>query len=380
MSQTYRLGAEAIPLHNASGRVLSQDVVSDMDMPPFNKSAVDGYACRMSDIANPLQLIETIAAGCVPLKSLSANQCSKIMTGAMLPQGADCVLMVEDTIIDEHNNIRFQKPSSYHNICFQAEDVKLGTQVLSAGTLIRPEHIAVLASVGCSQPFVAIKPKVGIISTGDELVEPFHTPSPAQIRNSNSWQLMAQALQMNVEATYYGIAQDTEESTLQKIAKALATNDIVLLTGGVSMGDYDVVPDMMIKSGLQILFRSIAIQPGKPTVFATKDNKFCFGLPGNPVSSYVLFEILVKPLLYQLMGHLHAPLIFKMPFAHNYNRRRNDRLAFVPITFNPDGTISTINYHGSAHIHSITLAQGFAYIPIGTTSVQKGELVDVRPL
>jgi len=380
LSQNYRTAPESIMLDHCTGRVLAQDVVSDMDMPPFDKSAVDGYACRTADLTKPLRLIETIAAGCPPQKHVAENECAKIMTGAMIPQGADCVIMVEDTEVDDQNRVRFLKQLSAPNICYKAEDVRAGTLVLPMGTLLRPEHIAVLASVGCHHPLVSAKPRVGILSTGDELVEPSAIPSVSQIRNSNSWQLIAQARQMNVDVNYYGIAKDTEQATLDKINEALLQNDVVLLTGGVSMGDFDLVPDMMAKAGLEICFRSIAIQPGKPTVFATKGNTFCFGLPGNPVSSFVLFELMAKPLLYQLMGHNFTPLMFKLPFANPYKRRRDDRLSVLPVVINADGTAAPIDYHGSAHIHSITRAQAFAFIPIGKTTVEEGELIDVRPL
>ena len=372
------LAGEEIPLHDACGRVLFQNVHSDVDMPPFDKSAVDGFACRRSDIGNKLTVIETIAAGKAPEKALAENQCSKIMTGAMLPAGADCVIMVEDTQVICDTMVKLLKETTATNICYRAEDIKKGTLVLPKGTLLGPEHIAVLASVGCHTPVLSRKPNVGIISTGDELVEPNEIPSLSKIRNSNSWQLLAQAQKMNVMPQYMGIARDTEEDTLHKIKKALEQNDVVLLTGGVSMGDFDMVPDMMQQAGLEILFSTIAIQPGKPTVFGRMGNKYCFGLPGNPVSSFVLFELLVKPLLSKMMGHDYQPLTMKMPFAKDYTRRRSDRLSVLPVLINADGTVGTIDYHGSAHINSLTFARAFAFIPVGETTIHKGDMTDVR--
>jgi len=378
MQNNVTTAEEPIGLAHSYGRVLYQDVYSDIDMPPFDKSAVDGYACRRADIGNKLTVIETIAAGQVPDKSLGENQCSKIMTGAMLPEGADCVLMVEDTLEIEENVVKLLNYSTANNICYQAEDVKTGELVLPKGTLLQPEQIAVMASVGCYSPLVSCKPRVGIISTGDELVEAKEIPSLSKIRNSNSYQLMAQAHKMNITGHYLGIAKDNVEATLEKIYKALEKKDVVLITGGVSMGDFDLVPDMMQKAGVEILFKSIAIQPGKPTVFGRKGDKFCFGLPGNPVSSYVLFELLVKPLLYKLMGHQYQPITFKMPFAMDYTRRRSDRMSVLPVRINPEGTVQPINYHGSAHIHSLTNAQAYAFIPLGETTINKGDMIDVR--
>lgn len=375
---SHQSGIESVPLNTVLGRVLAADVISDTDMPPFDKSAVDGYACRKQDILQELEIIEIVAAGSVPQKVISENQCTKIMTGAMLPKGADCVLMIEHTEKSGENCIKFLKNDTSANICYLAEDVKKGSLVLKKGIVIKPEHIAILAAVGCFEPKVSIQPKVCIISTGDELVEPYQIPAPSQIRNSNSWQLLAQVQQMFVKAEYAGIAKDDEQSTHKMISNALETSDVVLLTGGVSMGDFDLVPDMMKKSGIEILFRSIAIQPGKPTVFGVKNNKFCFGLPGNPVASYVIFELLVKPLLYKVMGHEFFPRVLQMPFAQEYKRRISERLSVLPVVIKTDGTISPVNYHGSAHIHALAYAQGFVFIPIGKTNVNKGEMMDVR--
>jgi molybdopterin molybdotransferase len=378
LDNSIKTGIETVPLAEAYGRVLGEDVTSDTDMPPFDKSAVDGYACRRSDTVNKLKVIETIAAGKLPEKAIGANECSKIMTGGMLPEGADCVLMVEDTQVICEKQVKFLKETTAPNICYRAEDIKKGSLVLPKGTLLGPEHIAVMASAGCHAPGVGKRPTVGIISTGDELVEPHEIPSLSKIRNSNSWQLLAQAQKMNLKPRYWGIARDNEEATLAKINQAKEENDVVLLTGGVSMGDFDMVPDMMQKAGFELMFRSVAVQPGKPTVFGRHGNKFCFGLPGNPVSGYVLFELLVKPLLYKMQGHDFRPLTFKMPFATDYNRRRNDRMLVLPVTIHGDGTAGPIDYHGSAHIHSLTFAQAFAFIPVGVSSIHKGDMTDVR--
>ncbi len=380
LDNTILQDTEKVTIEKALGRVLAADVCSDIDMPPFDKSAVDGYACRRQDILNELEIVEIVPAGKVPRKTIAENQCVKIMTGAMIPLGADCVLMVEHTGMIGENKIKFLRNDTSANIAYKAEDVQKGRLVLEKGVVLKPEHIAVLAAVGCYEPEVSKKPKISIISTGDELVEPYQVPEMSQIRNSNSWQLLAQAQQMHVDATYEGIIRDDEQSTLQIIDKAFEDSDVVLLTGGVSMGDYDFVPEMMIKSGFEILFRTIAIQPGKPTVFGKKAGKYCFGLPGNPVASYVMFEILVKPLLFGMMGHDFSPVMRPMPFAQEYKRRIAERLSLIPVMFNNDGTVSVINYHGSAHIHALAFAQGLAFVPIGVNTISKGEMADVRPI
>jgi len=373
------LSVESIDLSESAGRVLAADVFSDMDMPPFDKSAVDGFACRRQDIDNPLRIIETIAAGHVPEKEIGINECSRIMTGAMIPKGADVVLMVEHTEMAGPELVRFDGSQPAANICFMAEDIHKGDKVLSAGTRIRPQHVAVLASVGCYSPKVYTRAVIGIISTGDELVEPKEQVPAGKIRNSNGWQLLAQALNTGCSARYFGIAADTPQSTLQKITQAEAECDIIILTGGVSMGDFDYVPGVIKQAGYKTLFQSIAVQPGKPSVFAVKDNKYLFGLPGNPVSSFVQFELLVKLLLDKITGNTESPVIIQMPLGKNYSRRRTDRKAFLPV-YIKQNEVFPVEYHGSAHIHAYVAAYGIIAVNIGQTEITKGTLVDVRQI
>lgn len=374
------LQVELTGLASVLGRVLAKDVLSDMDMPPFDKTAVDGYACKMSDIKNDLEIIEIIPAGKIPEKKISQGTCSKIMTGASIPQGADCVIMVEHTKELNSNTIKFIYDQTAKNICYKAEDLKKGDVVLTAGTRVDAQHIAVLASVGCTTPFVFVQPLVAVISTGNELVEPGEFPNAAQIRNSNAYQLVAQIQKAGAIANYIGIAEDTEEATFDIISKALLNNDMIILTGGVSMGDYDYVPKVLTRIGFENLFHSIAVQPGRPTVFSKYNDKFCFGLPGNPVSSFIQFELLVKPLLLKMMGNTHFPLIFKLPLAVDYSRKRSDRLSIIPVIIQRDNTIIPAEYHGSAHIHSLVSANGIMFIPLGVTSIKEGELADVRQI
>jgi molybdopterin molybdotransferase len=375
------LETETVEFTASLGRILAKDIVSDMDMPPFDKSAMDGYACRRADLQNELQVLEVIAAGQVPEYEIGPNQCSKIMTGAMIPKGADCVIMVEHTRETAKGLIRFTAGKTANNICYIAEDIKKDEKVLSKGLLVRPQHIAVLATVGCVNPKVYRKAKVGILSTGDELVEPATKPDAGKIRNSNAWQLMAQATAMNVEAHYYGIAPDEEKQTLVLIRKALAACDVILLTGGISMGDYDFVPAVLKEAGFTFHFKSLAVQPGRPTLFGTTaEGKICFGLPGNPVSSFNQFELLVKPMLLKMMGHDYNPVIVKLPLAVDYRRKKTERLSFIPVMLHENGSVSPVEYHGSAHINALTTAYGLMSVPIGITEIKKGELADVRPV
>jgi len=372
---------ESVYFVSALQRVVAEDVFFDMDMPPFDKSAMDGYACRMVDIGGELEVIELIPAGKFPEKEIRKGQCSKIMTGAPIPKGADCVIMVEHTEEIAVNKIRFLKENTKPNITLRAADVKKGDKVISKGTLLKPQHIAVLATVGKDKISVFKKAAIGIFSTGDELVEPQLKPEPSQIRNSNAYQLITQTKMLGIEPVYYGIARDQPEILFSMISKSLEENDITILTGGVSMGDYDYVPKIFDQLGLQTLFDSIAIQPGRPSTFAVNGSgKFCFGLPGNPVSSFLQFELLIKPLIYRFMGHIFDPITLKMPMGADFDRKKSEKLSLLPVMINSSGEVNPVEYHGSAHLTALLEADGIIFIPKGVSHLNKGDLVNVRQI
>ncbi len=379
LENAYLFDKETVLLLNSDGRSLAEDVFSDINMPPFNRSAVDGFACRRADISLELEVVETVRAGQFPVQNVAQGQCTRIMTGAPVPQGADCVIMVEETAEISPGKIRFTGEKTKTNISPFAEDVKTGACVLKAGTLIAPQHIAIMAAVGYVNPLVYCKPKVAIIATGDEIVEPHMKPGLSQIRNSNGCQLTVQATQAGTEAHYLGIAPDAEEDTFRILNEALDQSDILLLTGGVSMGTYDFVPKILEKAGINILFRTIALQPGKPTIFGTIGAKRVFGLPGNPVSSFTIFEILVKPMIRKMMGVKEPVRPMRLPLGTDYQRKRNDRMQWLPVEIR-EGKVFPLEYHGSAHIFSLAEAGALAAIPLGTTNMNAGDLIDVRPV
>ena len=374
------LGDERVDFTDSLDRVLAEDVFSDVDMPPFDKAAMDGFACRREDLSQELDVIETIAAGQVPQKSIGPGQCTRIMTGAMIPEGADTVIMVEQTKETGTERIHFTAEKTTSNIARKAEDVKVGDIMWRKGQPIKPSHIAIFSAVGCTDPLVAKQPRVAILSTGDELVEPNEKPGPGMIRNSNAWQLMAQVKQAGSIPNYMGIVPDTREDTDIAISKALAENDVVLLTGGVSMGDFDFVPEIMQKNKVDIRFQKVAVKPGRPTVFGVTDKSWIFGLPGNPVSSFINFEIFVKPLLYKLMGNEFKPVELTLPMGVNFKRKKADRLEWVPVKINENAEVVPASYHGSAHIHAVCLSDAIMSVAVDTYEIAKGEFVNVRPI
>ena len=417
-SSARKLGTERVELGRASNRVLAEDVICDIDMPPFNKSAMDGFACRRADLTNELTVVETIPAGVMPKKKIGKNQCAKIMTGAVVPEGADCVIMVEHTEVVAHNRVRWHGLPARENtakigvplcnIAAKGEDAKKGDVVLRAGVLIKAQHIAVLASCGCTRPLVTIAPRVGIIATGDELVEPDRKPTACQIRNSNSFQLAAQVAGASAIPTHYGIAADTKQRISAVLTKAMAENDVVIISGGVSVGDCDLVRDILKENGVKILFERVAVKPGRPTVFGIKrltgedaasaekefqsafgrsavrvykrNTRFVFGLPGNPVSGFVMFELLVKPFLYRMMGHDFKPTSYRGQLERTIKRKNAERDFWLPVVTRYDGKVAQIDYHSSAHITALCEADGLICVPSGVTEIKEGATVVVRQI
>lgn len=381
LGNAFPLGEEEVQLDHSAGRVLSRDVFSDIDMPPFDKSAVDGFACRLADChaGAELKIIETIGAGSQPLLPVAEGECSRIMTGSMLPAGADTVIMVEDTEMSSADIMKINFTSKRRHICFRAEDIRKGQKILDRGTRLRTPHVAVLAAAGCEKVMVARQPVVAVLSTGNELVEPGVKPEGPQIRNSNSWQLQSQVLQLPVACKYLGIARDSFNDLERTMRSGLEGCDVLILTGGVSMGEFDHVPAVMQRLGAKIIFKSVAIQPGRPTVFARAGNKFIFGLPGNPVSAFVLFEILVKPFLFKMMGCEFKPRVLKVPLGTDYQGKKSPRKSIIPVILD-GGEAFPLEYHGSAHIHAYTRADGMMELEAGNQWVSKGEPVNVRLL
>jgi molybdopterin molybdotransferase len=379
LRNTYLLDKETVQIQETIGRALAEDVFSDINMPTFNRSAVDGFACRRADLGQPLEVIETVRAGLFPQKVIGPGQCTRIMTGAPVPEGADCVIMVEETEEKAGAGILFRGSNTKTNISLLAEDVREGDCVLQAGTMIAPQHIAIMAAVGYVNPLVYKKPLVSVIATGDEIVEPHLKPGISQIRNSNGLQLVAQVVKAGAEGVYAGVAPDNEDDTMRFVTQALEQSDVVLLTGGVSMGTYDFVPRILEKAGIEILFRTISVQPGKPTVFGIKGNKRIFGLPGNPVSSFTIFEILVKPMLWKMMGITDPVRNMILTFGGHYQRKRGDRMQWLPVKIKA-GKVYPLEYHGSAHIFALADADAIAAVPLNITELKEGDLIDVRPV
>ncbi len=370
---------ESVVLGQCIGRVLAAPVLSDTDMPPFSRSAMDGYACRRADLKDPLEVVEEIPAGHFPGKMIQKGQSAKIMTGAPVPDGCDWVVRIEDTFINEEGKVVITKAGKVSNIRYQGEDAGKGEILIPAGTMVKKQHIGIMAATGMVHSDVYCLPKVGVIATGSELVPPSDKPGISQIRNSNGPQLIAQLQDNGITGKNYGIAADEQEGMKGLFLKSVSDNDVVLISGGVSAGDYDFVPELLSGAGLEIKFHKMNVRPGKPLLFAAKQGKYVFGIPGNPVSTFVQFEVLVKPFLLKMMGCEKPVKPHMMPMGLDYTHMSSHLRIFIPVRFEDSGAIP-LEYHGSGHLTSYAGADGILEIPENTEFISSGEPVLVRPL
>jgi len=370
---------EKVKLDEVCGRILASDVRSDADMPPFDRSAMDGYACRNQDLDKKLEVIEEIPAGTSPEKEIREGTCAKIMTGAEIPSGADCVVKVEDTVLLHDNRVEITITGNVNNIRRKGEDLSRGDVLIEKGRRLGSHHIGMLAMTGCVDPEVFCLPRVGVLSTGSELVDPVKSPSSSGIRNSNGPQLISQLRSLMVAAKDLGIAKDKKQSLREIIESNLNDLDVLLVSGGVSMGDYDFVPGVLSNLGFDIKLHKMKVRPGKPLLFAARDQKYVFGLPGNPVSAFVQFEVIIKPFLLKLMGSEGLDSRIKMELGEDLRVKPLPLRFFVPVKIE-SGLAYPLEYHGSGHLASYALADGILEIPENTSLIKKNELVYVRPL
>ncbi|MDB4327355.1 molybdopterin molybdotransferase MoeA [bacterium] len=378
------LESEQIELEDALGRVLAMDVVSNINVPPNDNSAMDGYAMRCEDLIdnNQLQLVGTALAGAPFKHKVLAGQCIRIMTGAVIPQGADSVVMQENTETQDGLVIFKQIPKWGNSVRKAGEDIQQGSVVVTKGTKLTPAYLALIASVGIAEISVIRHIKVGLIATGDELTHPGHPLTDGAIYESNRYALSALLTTFPVVLFDFGIVKDDKDDLKAAFEQAGSHCDLVLSCGGVSVGDADYVKEILDELG-SINFWKVAIKPGKPFAFGQLGNAFFCGLPGNPVSSYVTFEQLVKPVLQKLSGQTYLPaphfvakaasLIRKRPGRTDYQRGLFYRDEQGELLVKPNGK------QGSGIMSSIAHANCYMILEQDTGDVQEGEAVNIQP-
>jgi molybdopterin molybdotransferase len=392
LSQAAILQSVALPVAEAHGLVLAEDVASDVDSPPHDKALVDGYAIRAADVVDgraDLAVLEEITAGAVPRKAVTPGHATRIMTGAPLPEGADSVVMVEQTTAttapdgSARVTISTERLTPGQNIMRRASSMKAGEIVLRSGARLRAVEMGVLAEVGRVEVSVIDRPSLAILSTGNELVRSVEKPGPGQIRNSNGPLLVAAAKAAGATPHDLGIAVDEPAALERAMSKGLE-HDVLLISGGVSAGVLDLVPGVLAKLGVEQVFHKVDLKPGKPLWFGVRaaggKRTLVFGLPGNPVSSLVCFELFVRPAIGSLCGRTDAALHEIQAELTTDFQQRSDRPTYHPAVLTNRGgrfTVETLRWQGSGDLRTLVAANALAYFPSGARRFAAGETVRV---
>lgn len=378
------LRPESVPLADALGRTLARDIRAREPIPPFSKATMDGYAVRAADTRpakNPVELavVEDLPAGRVSRKAVGPGQAARIMTGAPLPKGSDAVVMVEDTELTEGGVRILIGVRPGENIGEAGEDVRKGDLVLNKGADIGPAEVGMLAALGQAFVPVARRPVVAVIATGDEIVEPGRRTRPGQIRNSNGHALRAMALRAGARADYLGIARDRNASLKRKIGKARRA-DILVLSGGVSVGDYDLVKDELRSLGVRPVFWRVRIKPGKPVFFGLHGRQLVFGLPGNPTSAMVTFHLFVRPAIGKMLGRRAPGLRAGRAFLEKEIALKPGRTQFLRAVLVGDGPglrVDPFPDQKSGVLRSMVGSRALIVVPADVSRIKRGSAVKI---
>lgn len=381
--ETPALRIERIPLNDAVGRILAEDIVADSDQPPFHRSQMDGYAVKAADTRGApvtLKLVGESAAGRGWHKMLKSREAIRIMTGAAVPAGADAVQKIEVTR-EDGNSVAILEPTEKGRfIVPKGKEVKKGTTVLRCGERITAANVSIPAAFGYSKVKVAQQPWVSIISTGSEIVDIKKKPGPDQIRNSNSIMLKALCEQAGAVATVFPNVGDDISNLRSQISDAIRDADILITTGGVSVGKYDLTKLSLKELGAEIFFERVALKPGKPTVFGRLRRTIVFGLPGNPVSAAVTFLLFVRTAILLMQAAGSADLEMGTAVATRPIRSTKERDTYLPAALEiaSDGSllIEAVNWHGSSDFIGFSRADALAIIPRGS-NVAAGDAVAI---
>lgn len=375
------LATEQVPVQEAFGRILAEDVIAHEPYPTFAASTMDGYAVLAADPSPWREVIGTQNAGDVLDLEVTEGYCLRIMTGAPLPPGADAVVPVEATeMAEDHVVVHQEDVQPGQNIRPVGVDIAAGEKLLSAGSRMGAAEVGLLASLGITPVTVTRKPKISILSTGDELVEPEQTPGPGQIRDANRFTIAAKLAEEPVEITWIGISPDNRDDLEALLNERLAQDDIVLTSGGVSMGEKDYIKAILFEADdVELYFRRLYMKPGKPLTFARKGEAFIFGLPGNPVSSMATFDVFVRPAIHQMIGASRVGL----PTARaklTESTTASDRIEYMRgiVSVTDDGTLEvrTTGDQRSSRLASYIDANTYLVIQPRETPYNAGEFID----
>jgi len=374
------LPAERLPTREAEGRVLRSDHVSQIDQPPFDRSAMDGYAIRDDDDREAYRVLETIAAGTTGTCKLEPGTAIKIMTGAPVPEGAGRVVIIEEAE-EKDGLVRFRRKGGSTNIAWKGEDIRSGDVLMKAGTPLGALQIANLISCGVTEVEVSRCPRFAVLSTGDEIVDDPKELRPGRIMNSNGPLMTNLARRHGLQPVLETIVPDNLEATVRTLKEALERADIVAFSGGVSEGDFDYVLGALPQAGLDVKFTRVAVKPGKPTVFATGNDRVVFGLPGNPVSVLLAFHFFVRRAAAHMTGSQDRLRTLRLPLAKYFKRRKGKRKEYLPARLATEGQVEAIvGYNGSGHLSALLQADGVFAVPLDVTEMAAGTPVDFTAL
>ncbi|MEQ1761751.1 MAG: gephyrin-like molybdotransferase Glp [Pyrinomonadaceae bacterium] len=380
--ETPMLGVERIALQDSIGRILSEAIVADTDLPPFDRSQMDGYAVKSADTKDvpvTLKVVGESAAGRGWHKTLRSGEAVRIMTGASVPSGADAVQKLE-VARENDEMVTLSEPTEKGRfLVAKGKEVKKGKTVLRSGERITASNISIPAAFGYARIGVAKQPRVAIISTGSEIVDVKKKPGPDQIRNSNSIMLKALCEQAGAIATVYPNVGDDISDLRSQISDSVRSADILITTGGVSVGKYDLTKLALKELGAEIFFERVALKPGKPTVFGRLEKTHVFGLPGNPVSAVVTFYLFVRKAIALMQGTQSSDLEQATAIAPTPLRSTKERDVYLPSALEiTDGRlmVEPVNWHGSSDFIGFSRADALAIIPKGS-DIAAGELVDI---
>src|SRR6059036_906323 len=374
-----RVPLESVPLRDSVRRILREDVLSDADSPPFDKAIRDGFAVRVEDLGSipvVLSVVGESRAGLAADVNVERGECCEIMTGAPLPDGSNAVVMVENTERISPDSVRILKAvRENEGLLRRGAEARQGELILRAGRRVGLADLGLLAGTGKGAVLVSAKPSVAVIATGDELVEVEETPKPDQIRNSNSYTICAQVEEAGARPAALGIARDDLDDLRRKICQGLE-QDILIVSGGVSVGKYDLVEKVFAEFGVEVLFDKIAMKPGKPTVFGHRGQTYVFGLPGNPISTMVAFHMFVRPLiLFLLKAENTTPKVLGAKLEAPA-KCDPERAALVPALVRFDAGqywIQTSPWKGSSDLVGLSRANALLMIPRRAGTLEAGE-------
>lgn len=370
--------AETIRAATAGGRILAADALSPVDLPPFNKATMDGYAIPAGDERARYRVLETVGAGSVPSAPLVPGTTVKVMTGAPVPDGADRVVKIDHARRDG-DFVEVLKFGRDRNVCPQGEDVRVGGLVLPAGTRLGPLDVANLIGCGIAEVSVRRRLRLAVLATGNELVDDPAQLTPGKIMNSNGPLLAGLGRQHGMDIVLTATLRDDRQAIGQSIRRAFDAADLVAIAGGISVGDFDFVTAALADCGLTTHFHEVAIKPGRPVTFASGPAagtaRAVFGLPGSPVSVFLMFHLFVLRAAARMTGSPWPLRCVAMPLGLKYRRRRTERQEFVPCRVAEDGSIEPIEFHGSAHLTALAAADGFFVVPIDVGELKAGDPV-----